>query len=332
MASTLISNLSSDLIKAANNLAPKNAPKNILVYVEGYADISFWKSILVHYENDMLRFAIQTPTKKGKQGLLGKSNEMLQLIPGEYMILCVDSDYDYLLQGITAQSKNIIENPFIFHTYSYSIENLLCFSESLHHICVQATMHDKKLIDLVAFLELYSEIIYPLFLWNVYFHKNMDTKTFTISAFSQIVKLAEPIDIDNNCQNTLALLSDRVNEKLLFLHENFSGAKNNIGIVSNELSNIGIDTKNVYLFVQGHMLKDSVVLVALKAICVRLRNEKFEQIKWNPKDAQREHKEYKNLSTLNVEPFLNSNTEFKKCFLFEKIKVNFDRYVLGISN
>ena len=32
---------------------------------------------------------------------------------GENMIACVDSDYDYLLQGRTNTSRYIIENPYV---------------------------------------------------------------------------------------------------------------------------------------------------------------------------------------------------------------------------
>ena len=61
---------------------------------------------------------------------------------GNDMIACVDADYDYLLQGATQLSRTILNNPFVFHTYAYAIENLQCFAGGLHEVCVAATLND----------------------------------------------------------------------------------------------------------------------------------------------------------------------------------------------
>lgn len=81
---------------------------------------------------------------------------------GENMIACVDSDYDYLLQGRTQTSRYIINSPYVLQTYAYAIENYHCYAEGLHEVCVTATLNDHKLIDFPAFMKLYSEIAYPL--------------------------------------------------------------------------------------------------------------------------------------------------------------------------
>ena len=41
---------------------------------------------------------------------------------GRSLIACVDSDYDFLLQGATNVSRKINRNPYIFQTYGYAIE------------------------------------------------------------------------------------------------------------------------------------------------------------------------------------------------------------------
>ena len=74
------------------------------------------------------------------------------------MIACVDSDYDYLLQGRTNTSRYIIENPYVMQTYAYAIENYHCYAEGLHEICVMATLNDHKLINFPEFMKLYSQI------------------------------------------------------------------------------------------------------------------------------------------------------------------------------
>ena len=59
------------------------------------------------------------------------------------MIACVDSDYDYLLQGATHTSRYIINNKYVFHTYAYAIENYQCYSE----MCIRDR---RQSIDLIS--------------------------------------------------------------------------------------------------------------------------------------------------------------------------------------
>lgn len=170
----LLDNFNSNYLEAFQLLRSKQASKNIQVYVEGYEDIAFWRNILQPYETSKIKFSIDLPSKdslaKGKPKALQRSSEMDMLTRklGKLLIICVDSDYDYLLQGHTDTSKMINENKYIFQTYSYSIENLKCYSKSLHGVCVAAVFKDDKKIDFTELLETYSKIIYELFLWSLY--------------------------------------------------------------------------------------------------------------------------------------------------------------------
>ena len=81
---------------------------------------------------------------------------------GENMIACVDADYDYLLQGTTPLSDEVNNNPYVFHTYAYAIENLQCYAPSLHDVTVAVTLNDHSIFNFEEFLKLYSESIHPL--------------------------------------------------------------------------------------------------------------------------------------------------------------------------
>ena len=72
------------------------------------------------------------------------------------MIEFVDADCDYLLQGVTAVSKEINENPYVFHTYVYAIENYQCYAPSLHDVSVAVALNDKSLFDFEEYLRQYS--------------------------------------------------------------------------------------------------------------------------------------------------------------------------------
>lgn len=95
---------------------------------------------------------------------------LLDMIPqsGPNLLLCMDSDFDYLFNGNTEQSRLVNESPYVFHTYAYATENYLCHPPSLHRVCAKATKNDTLIFDFEAFLKEYSRIIHPLFLWYAY--------------------------------------------------------------------------------------------------------------------------------------------------------------------
>ena len=135
---------------------PKPLPANpdqrlVKVYVEGYEDVAFWRGIFDHFQNPYLRFEISVPNRadlpKGKKVLMG-------MIPrsSEELILCVDSDFDFLFADRTEQSREVNAARYMFHTYAYATENFLCYAPSLHNVCVKATKNDTRIFDFVRFM------------------------------------------------------------------------------------------------------------------------------------------------------------------------------------
>ena len=128
MGKRLKDNLSSDYFRAANRLNSKNARRKIAVYVESYDDVFFWRSVLSPYETDRRYFEVMLPSREDRLER-GKKSVLMKLLSGKTgrdMIACVDADYDYLVQGHTAMSEEILTNPYTFHTYVYAIENYQC--------------------------------------------------------------------------------------------------------------------------------------------------------------------------------------------------------------
>ena len=119
--------LNSAFIEAANKLRPKRAKHRIIAYVESYDDISFWRNVFSRFENDKYRFEVMLPARK--KLTKGKKQAMMNLLGeavGRNMIACVDADYDYLMQGATECSRQLIS--FIFSTPSKCIKHLFsCF-------------------------------------------------------------------------------------------------------------------------------------------------------------------------------------------------------------
>lgn len=143
-------------------------------------------------ETDRVYFEVMLPSRtslcKGKK--IALSNDLGERL-GRCMIACVDADYDYLMQGATLTSETVCRNPYVFHTYAYAIENFQCYAPALQHVCVMATLNDRHLFDFENFLARYSEIVWPLFVWNVWAYRYGVYKQFSMLDFYHIVQLKE---------------------------------------------------------------------------------------------------------------------------------------------
>ena len=148
MSNRLKDNINSRYFEAANALKSKQARRRIVAYVEAYDDIYFWRTVLSEFEDDHQYFEVMLPSKANLTR--GKKSVLMNFLEGEPlgrdMIACVDADYDYLIQGRTAQSKKVLQSPYVFHTYVYAIENFQCYAPSLHNVCVSVTLNDHRSI------------------------------------------------------------------------------------------------------------------------------------------------------------------------------------------
>ena len=178
MGKRLTDNISSQYVAAANSLKPKNARRRIVAYVESYDDILFWRTLFSLYEDETRYFEVMLPSHRTLER--GKRSALMSLLYGKTgtdMLACVDADYDYLMQGASETSREIISNPYILHTYAYSIENLQCYAPSLHNVCVMVTLNDHNVFDLQRFLSQFSTAVYPLFVWSIWHYPPRRVRT-----------------------------------------------------------------------------------------------------------------------------------------------------------
>ena len=270
--------VTSSYIQASNRLNGRNARQKIVVYVEGYDDIHFWSSVLKPLETEQFYFEVMLPSRSslghGKRVVL--SNQLGERL-GNYMIACVDADYDYLLQGATNISEVICNNPYVFHTYAYAIENLQCYAPSLQSVCTMATLNDHRIFDFEAFLAEYSQIIFPLFVWNVWAYRYGEYKGFTLSDFFSIIQLN---DVNtHHPERNLQRLTHMVNAKIAKLQKKFPQARKTWKPLRNQLLEMGVIPEETYLYIRGHDLFDGIVAPLLGKICEQLRRERENDIR-----------------------------------------------------
>ena len=318
----LIDNVNSRYIEAANRLLPDRRRVRIVAFVESYDDVAFWRLLLDEFENDSLYFQIMLPDKggltKGKKSALRSCIEHRSL--GKYMIACVDSDYDWLIQGTTDTSREIINNPYVIQTYTYAIENYQCYAGSLHNICVQCTLNDRRVIDYEAFMEMYSTAIYPLFVWNVWFYRKRMHNQFSMQEFNIDIRL-KSVDIKHP-QNVLFTVSDRVKRKVNSLKANYPDAVAQVDALSSELKALGVKESETYLFIQGHHLVENVIMKLLTPVCTKLRQERESDIRRYAVHDQQYRNElsaYQH-SQMGISEALRKNTHYRDCEMYNRMR------------
>ena len=324
--------LNSRFIEAANSLRPKYAKHRIIAYVESYDDISFWRSVFDDYEDEKFHFEVMLPARTNLTK--GKKRAMMNLLGNAYgknMIACVDSDYDYLLQGSTSTSRQLISNKYILHTYAYAIENLKCNAESLKQICVLSTLNDSNIINFEEFFKIYSLICYPLFVWNILLYRKNDTNTMSMLKFCEIVRLTS-FTVGKPAYS-LQQLDKRVKHNIELLEKEFPQFIPEHKELLKELPSLGITPEETYFYIQGHHIMESVVMKVLTPVCNALRREREDEIK----RLAEHHTQFRNELTsyerrlLNVDVILRKNTGFKESPVYKKLENDIREFLKRIK-
>ncbi len=331
MAKRLTDNINSQFFEAANRMTSKKTRRKIVAYVESYDDVFFWRSVLGRYENDKLFFDIMLPSRnqhldRGKKAAIAN---MLKGV-GRDMIACVDADYDYILQGSTEMSKQMLENPYIFHTYAYAIENFQCYAKGLHETCVMVTLNDHRIFNFERFLQSYSQTIWPLFVWHVAFlQRRKMTMHFDMSEFNKVVLL--PTVRIQNPNWAIEYLGKKVRAKMFQLERRFPKLNEVLPEVEKLLHGLGIHENNTYLYIQGHHLFDLVVSPVVQTVCDILRNEQENDIRSRAVHSEQARTEmacYEN-SLGKVKMMMKKNTYYQFSPEFQKILADVEEYLKG---
>ena len=329
MAKRLTDNINSQYFEAINKMTPKKARRRIVVYVESYDDVFFWRSVLGRYEDDKLTFDIMLPSRnlhldRGKKAAI---SNMLKGV-GRDMIACVDADYDYILQGATEMSRQMLENPYIFHTYAYAIENFQCYAKGLHETCVMVTLNDHRIFNFERFLLSYSQTIWPLFVWHVVFlQRRKMTMHFDMCEFNKVVVL--PSVRIQNPKWAIEYLSKKVRAKMFQLERRFPKLKDALPETERMLRDLGINDNNTYLYIQGHHLFDLVVSPVVQTVCDILRNEQENDIRDRAVHSEQARTEiacYEN-SLGKVKMMMKKNTYYQFSPEFQKILADVEKYL-----
>lgn len=329
MPSRLKDNLNSKYFEAANAMTSKKARHRIVAYVESYDDIYFWRTVLSEFENDKRYFEVMLPSKMNLTR--GKKSVLMNFLEGEPlgkdMIACVDADYDYVIQRRTAQSKRVLDSPYVFHTYVYAIENFQCYAPSLHNVCVSVTLNDHRIFDFREYFRQFSEAIFPLFVWSVMFYRNGNYPKFTLTDFNRI---ADPGGFNvQRPEPSIANVRRKVNTKINDLQRQFPDAKEEYLATKDDLLALGVTPQTTYLYIQGHHLFDTIVSPIMSKVCNLLRQERQNEIYYASAHKTQKRNEmtcYEN-SLQDIKVMLKKNNGYMASEQFRRVQEDIRNYL-----
>ena len=225
-----------------------------IVHVEDKDDIWFWQQLLAKYRAGRYKFKPATTNEKGNRNTGCTQCLKYRGFLSQKFFVCIDSDLRYLLDEAISAEDGILQ------TYTYSWENHCAFASQLQQTFDKYT-HKGKEFDFSVFLSGYSEVVYEAFLLMLYQLKNGLTE-FDRDKFRTIISLQyRRGDEKNNGKQVL----DRLSLDLQTATKNIKDTCGfNMADESVYYETKGLRKENVYLYVRGHCLYNSLVSIGKK--------------------------------------------------------------------
>jgi hypothetical protein len=300
---------------------------DVIAYVEGLDDECFWRDVFNKYPPSLrilfFPYSRDGNLKNGKTFVL--SDENLKHA-GKNLILCVDSDYDYLID------EQKLSNPYVFHTYAHSIENYKLSPQGLTSIIRKAAIpRHAHIFSFEIFLSEYSKCIYPLFLYILFFEKKKladiesglspnEIETEILLKNSHLNKMlglsTSAVDILNNCQSCLKLIKNNVAKLVVQLNEKHPEIE--VNQIEEELKLKQISESELFWYMRGHLLYDSVIMIIMDKLITDYRKKTIDFYKNQCETIQKKNKlnEYKNkVKKIDWKTLLYTN--YLNCLAFD---------------
>lgn len=260
--STDITNLYGTKYIHDSNIFRKGGDREVIkVYVENDSDKIFWWTILEPFqikynvEFDISAFVFDNKTQNGKTSILSKITDEQM---GRNLIVCLDSDYDELIDGFSDYSNRICQNKYIVTSFWYSIENIKCHPENLKKIITKLSLKINIPENFLSCFENISLELKEVFLYYLVFRENK-VGGFCLSTFSNIL-------------GSLKFTKEGINKDIL--HKKIMHWKiSNIILINKyiekilpmeyKLYSMGFSDNQYYQIFNGHYFQDNIVLPLL---------------------------------------------------------------------
>lgn len=261
----------------AHGIVKKGNENLGFIYIENEKDISFWK---VFFGEDVLKSYEFNATKNPATvacGTRGKFRfDELICNANKSAIFALDSDLDHMTPNRFKRCVDIIENPFVIHTFGYGKESFTNSIESLNSCLESYYFYRPSSFKFTNFLENYSSIIYPVFIKFIHLlnhHPDVSDEGEFRKRIIPNQQLLSDMYFDNKFEDAQTYFSAYEQE----LDHLLNG--DDIATTVELCSRFGLKQRNTYQFINGHDLEDKIVKVIVNQIKCNLIAEEMDNYK-----------------------------------------------------
>ena len=236
-----------------------------LAFVEGKTDIFFWEEVFKKYtKNISIEVKSVTIIKDhGGKRELQKIHDKKALC--SEIIICVDSDYDYLLK------TKWVNETYVFQTYAYSIENYFCIPDILNLLCVQNSTHNPCAFNFNVFIREFSAVIYTLFIYSVYFEelrRRDGNKHLTLKEFMNTIIIDNVMaqNIDDDGKKIINILKAEVNKKIEEFKPLVNENRKLLKQLEEKIHSLRVSNEEIYLLVKGKDFFNKMILPVINRV------------------------------------------------------------------
>lgn len=262
----------------------------VKVYVENDNDKIFWWTILEPFQTkynvefDISAFVFSNHTLNGKTSILSKIEDVQM---GRNLIVCLDSDYDELIDGFSVYSNRICQNKYIVTSYWYSMENIKCHPENIKKLVTKLSLKIKVLEDFKFYFESLSLELKDIFIYYLVFRENK-VGGFCLSTFSDILGC---IKFTKNGIN-IDILRKKIRHWKISNLILISKYREKVMPMEYKLYSKGFPENEYYKIFNGHYFQNNIVLPLLEFYVKHYRSEYLHDI-YSRRDSQEEKEKLK---------------------------------------
>ncbi len=301
----------------------------VRVYVEAFDDVVLWEKAfneakaLANIDIDLdLSPVGDEKESDGKGKVLQQSG-----IAGPSVLLCVDSDYDFVAKGYREQSVLINENEFIFQTYCYSLENFLCDPDGLPALFTQASKRT-TLTEEADYEEVFDQIgeqaLAPL-LMMLYLLKT-EADNFSFSDYrSRFTSSISFINATQDINSKLVLITAELSQLKCDLEQTFAVDLQQAFMEWQQQISTFFEGQ-WHLVVRGHDLLDKVVLPIAKQICNDRVTKKMQELADRTAGDKAEKIQQYNESKVHPQLLIKNRVDFEKTVVYKHIIKDFTTF------
>ncbi len=227
------------------------------IHVEDFEDAVFWERIFYHFlPENKYNFIYYSQSPKGNKTTGCEQCLKYKAFLDKQLFICIDSDYRYLLQEHEINVTN-----YIIQSYTYSIENHLCFALKLNRISEKCTGIKNFIFDFEVFLVNLSNSIYELFIWHLHFLRQNNESTFSRNDFINTININKitSFNIQDNAEAYINNIKSNCDAKIAELTSIYGTV--DVENDRDHFAALGLHPDNTYLYIRGHNILDLIVKI-----------------------------------------------------------------------